>query len=157
MAPRQNYSENEMRRMQHDAVARVQEMQSRARMTVDQGGEVSYVPPQGYNGRNFRNWSTNPNIQHPKRRPQTRQQQQAPPPPPPQPEPEEHPETAAPPPPEPPVAETSPPEGTTTLIQDILGAIGLDDDRLLVIGLLFILINAKADTTLILALIYLLI
>jgi len=44
----------------------------------------------------------------------------------------------------------------TTLLQDILNAIGLDDDRVLILGLILILINSKADTTLILALCYLL-
>ncbi len=44
----------------------------------------------------------------------------------------------------------------TTLLQDILGAVGLDDDRVLILGLILILINSKADTTLILALCYLL-
>ena len=44
----------------------------------------------------------------------------------------------------------------TTLLQDILGGVGLDDDRILILGLILILINDKADTTLILALLYLL-
>jgi len=44
----------------------------------------------------------------------------------------------------------------TTLLQDILGGIGLDDDRILILGLILILINDKADATLILALLYLL-
>jgi hypothetical protein len=44
----------------------------------------------------------------------------------------------------------------TTLIQDILNGIGLDDDRILILGLILILINDKADTTLIFALLYLL-
>ncbi|MCL2856356.1 MAG: hypothetical protein FWE19_01340 [Oscillospiraceae bacterium] len=44
----------------------------------------------------------------------------------------------------------------TTLLQDVLGGVGLDDDRILILGLILILINDKADTTLILALLYLL-
>lgn len=43
-----------------------------------------------------------------------------------------------------------------TLIQGILDGIGIDDDRLTIIGLILILLNQKADYTLILALGYLL-
>ncbi|MCL2580541.1 MAG: hypothetical protein FWE32_11035 [Oscillospiraceae bacterium] len=63
-----------------------------------------------------------------------------------------------PPPDPPPNPEPSQPQGggDTTLLQDILGKVGLDDDRVLILGLILILINDKADTTLILALLYLL-
>lgn len=45
----------------------------------------------------------------------------------------------------------------TTIIEDIVGSLGVDSDTLLIIGLILILVNQKADTTLILALAYLLI
>ena len=44
-----------------------------------------------------------------------------------------------------------------TILGDIMGALGLEEDTLLIIGLLLILINQRADTTLLLALAYLLI
>jgi len=155
--------------MQQDAVSRVREMQSRANLAAQETPPGRFVPPPGYISPNYRNWSTNPSIQ--RRNGRRQQQTSAPtpaaqnPPPPPQ-NPPPPPQNPAPPPnPDPPAQKAAPvlpPEEaangeSTTLIQDILGAIGLDDDRLLIIGLLFILINAKADTTLILALIYLLI
>ncbi|MGI6404132.1 MAG: hypothetical protein ACOX0K_08015 [Oscillospiraceae bacterium] len=56
----------------------------------------------------------------------------------------------------PPNPEPAPKKSDTTLLQDILNAVGLDDDRVLILGLILILINSKADTTLILALCYLL-
>lgn len=57
-----------------------------------------------------------------------------------------------------PLHEAEPPvKKPTTIIEDVMGALGLDEDYLLIIGLLLILINQRADTTLILALAYLLI
>jgi hypothetical protein len=44
-----------------------------------------------------------------------------------------------------------------TVIEEILRALELDEDYLLILGLLMILINQRADTTIILALAYLLI
>jgi len=44
-----------------------------------------------------------------------------------------------------------------TIIGDVMGALGMEEDTLLIIGLLLILVNQKADTTLLLALAYLLI
>lgn len=59
--------------------------------------------------------------------------------------------------PPPPPSKTEPSEEKkTTLLQDILNGVGLDDDRILILGLILILVNDKADTTLILALLYLL-
>jgi len=55
-----------------------------------------------------------------------------------------------------PEAPPQPERKDTTLLQDILGGIGLDDDRILILGLILILVNDKADATLILALLYLL-
>ena len=51
---------------------------------------------------------------------------------------------------------SSPPHAGTTMLDDLIGSLGTDQDTLLIIGLLLILINQKADTTLILALAYLL-
>lgn len=45
----------------------------------------------------------------------------------------------------------------STILEDIISSIGVNDDTILIIGLLMLLINQKADTTLILALAYLLI
>jgi len=49
------------------------------------------------------------------------------------------------------------PTGDGTILGDVMGALGLEEDTLLIIGLLLILVNQKADTTLLLALAYLLI
>lgn len=152
MARRQGYTDSEMMRMQQDAVARVREMQSRARLTAEESEGAGIPTPPGYSGRNYRNWSTNPNIQR-QRMQQVQEEIRQAPSPQREAQREEAPPKAAPPPP-PAEPESREP---TTLIQDILKAVGLDDDRVLIIGLLFLLINAKADTTLILALIYLLI
>ena len=51
---------------------------------------------------------------------------------------------------------SSPPHAGTTMLDDLIGSLGTDQDTLLIIGLLLILINQKVDTTLILALAYLL-
>jgi hypothetical protein len=50
----------------------------------------------------------------------------------------------------------SPLASATTLIEDMVGRLGLESDTLLIIGLILILVNQKADQTLILALAYLL-
>ena len=54
-----------------------------------------------------------------------------------------------------PPRETSGENGT--ILGDVMGALGVEEDSLLIIGLLLILINQRADTTLLLALAYLLI
>lgn len=133
--------------MQQDAVARVREMQQRARQTVDEHGADMATDPSRNGG-----WPASAAGQHSSRRraPQSPNPNlrygdpaQSEPDPPAQP---------APPPPQP----AREPGKDTTVLQDILGAIGLSDDRLLILGLILILINDKADTTLILALCYLL-
>ena len=174
---RQSYAGSGIGAAQQDAVARIREMQDRAR----QNG----VPANPA----FRNWSTNPNM---RRRTSAHHRQEEAYPPPPAPPIDDPPPQQ----PEPPVAPpnanrqvgqgqnyqrrrrqapphahqadyTSPPRQEsgpaaqekpkdTTLLQDILGGIGLDDDRVLILGLVLILINSKADATLILALLYLL-
>lgn len=155
MASRHGYSEKEMARMQQDAISRAREMQSRTRTAGEGQGQGGYIPPPNYSGHNFRNWSTNPNVQRPRSQGGKGKKEQAPPPPPPSPPPP--PPPPEPEPPEPPIPDAPDSPKDTTLIQDVLEAVGIDDDRLLILGLLFLLINAKADTTLILALIYLLI
>ena len=64
------------------------------------------------------------------------------------------------PPPEQSPQQTAPQDGATasgtTILEDLVGAFGADQDTLLIIGLILILINQKADATLILALAYLL-
>lgn len=141
---RKEYTEAELMRMQRDAEDRVREMHNRARQTIEQ----EPVPPP----RN-RNWNSNPNM----RRPGGRRTQSGP-------RPEPQPEPIA---QEPPIQEqeaepqsASPPEAQpqkTTIVEDVMRALNLDEDYLLIIGLLLILVNQRADTTLILALAYLLI
>lgn len=141
---RTQYSEGDMLRMQKDAEARVKDMQSRARRTVEEANNESF-PSSSRN----RNWSSNPNMNRQRGRSQQnssgRQQQGRKPEPP----------------PPPPVQEAAPPEPETkktgTIVSDIMNALNLDEDYLLIIGLMLILINQRADTTLILALAYLLI
>jgi hypothetical protein len=127
--------------MQRDAEARVRDMQRRARETVEEAAPP--LPRQ-------RGWNQNPGMRRNPPYPPNRR-----PPPPPEP-PEEHAPlpTTEPPAPE---SEAPPPEKTGTIVGDIMGALGLDEDYLLIIGLILILVNQKADTTLILALASLLI
>lgn len=157
MPETRSYTSAELNRMQQEAMARMMEMRQE---------------PASGSG-----WSTNPNMPRQDRAP--RQQPPAPPAAPPrqgpggsngqpqaQPQnrrrpgetsrsrsPGRGPANHRPSPPPPPREEK---KGDTTLLQDILGAVGLDDDRVLILGLILILVNAKADTTLILALCYLL-
>lgn len=147
-------------RMQ-EAMARMMEMQQRA-------GTGSASPESS-------GWSTDPNVPRQNRTPRRHQPEPSspppfsprpqppsspgrgrphgPPPPPPQGTPHSSRRQQSPPPPPPPPPKE---KSDTTLLQDILNGIGLDDDRVLILGLILILINAKADTTLILALCYLL-
>jgi|GEM_PF-668119 len=173
-----SYAGSDLDRMRQGAMARVREMQDRARQSTDTANS------------GLHNWSTDPNIR--RRNPASYRQEEPayiPPPPPPSPhEPEPEPEfeqrrqpptnrrhtgtqqrsrgssffgrQTAPPRPDQSGAsstrqQTEKPKDTT-LLQDVLGNVGLDDDRILILGLILILINDKADTTLILALLYLL-
>jgi len=137
---KREYSEAEMARMQRDAEERVREMQNRARAAVEQanGGNNGTQP------RN-RNWNTSSGARRTQQR-RGGQRTEAPPPAPPE---------ASPPPPEPAAPPAQNPR--TTIVEDVMGALSMDEDYLLIIGLLLILINQRADTTLILALVYLLI
>ncbi|MCL2057375.1 MAG: hypothetical protein FWH02_09205 [Oscillospiraceae bacterium] len=146
---RREYSDADMARMQRDAEERVREMQNRARQAVDDtnGGN------NGTQSRN-RNWNNGTGNRRPQQRrggqrqnetPQRQQQR------PQDTQPDIEQDTQ----PEPPVQASS--SQRTTIVEDIMGALGLDEDYLLIIGLLLILINQRADTTLILALAYLLI
>jgi len=158
-----------MMKMQQDAIARVREMQSRTRQAS--GDIPDHPPPPPPPNRRNQGWNTSPGQSRPRHHRMPIQPKIDPPdqfetdltpidniitPPQSVPDPiADHPPEPNPthsPPPDP-----APPEAKTTVIEDILKAVGLDDDRLLIIGLLFILINSKADNTLILALIYLLI
>lgn len=132
---KREYSEAELLRMQRDAEERVREMQSRARQTVEH--DTLNTPPRN------RNWSSGMSGRRSNRRPQPEPERQ--PPPAPEPEPQ----------PQPP--ETPEPKKPTTIIEDVMGVLNLDEDYLLIVGMLLILINQRADTTLILALAYLLI
>ena len=170
----QPYADQNIERIRQEAVAKMREMQEGARR--DDG-----FPGGGAGPRN-RNWSTNPNVQRRNRAARRQAEESAPPEPPAR---ERHPpagggkenpdrqyipeqpsqahhnrsqEAPGPPPTPPPVPQPQPPAPKeTTVLQDILSAVGLDDDRILILGLILILINDKADTTLILALCYLLI
>lgn len=149
---RKQYNEGDMLRMQRDAEERVRAMQSRARQTLEEANSGTLSPSGN------RNWSSGPNRQRNNRhnpysqqRGQSQQNQQHKPQPAPEPIPIPEP---IPEPPRPPAAET---KKDGTIIGDIMGALKLDEDYLLIIGLLLILINQRADTTLILALAYLLI
>lgn len=152
MAETRAYTPEDLNRMQQEAMARMMEMRQEAPRQTG--------------------WSTDPNMPRQNRAPR---QEQPPPPPPQTPPQKSNPQgntgrqqsyhqqqnrrrQSAPPPrgnrqPPPPREEK---RTDTTLLQDILGAVGLDDDRVLILGLILILVNAKADTTLILALCYLL-
>jgi hypothetical protein len=131
------YNEAELREMQREAEARVRDMQRRARETVEDD-----APPRQ------RGWNQNPGMRRYPPHGSGRR-----PPPPPEPE-QQTPEPEAP--PASPDAPTEPSK-TGTLLGDIMGSLGLDEDYLLIIGLILILVNQRADTTLILALAYLLI
>lgn len=176
-ATRRSYMSGNLDRMQREAVARVREMQQR--ISRQEGGETdprfrnwstdpniqrqnraphrqeeeptfTPPPPMQEEPPHFEQQEPHgpqPNRNHYRggggsRRPQQNQphgqrqepRQQAPPSPPPE----------------------GAPQKNTTVLQDILGAVGLDDDRILILGLILLLINDKADTTLILALGYLL-
>ena len=171
---KQSYTGSDLGRIQQEAVTRVRQMQDKAHQNS------------GYGGATFRNWSTNPNFRRsgqPSHRPPPPPPDPPAHTPSPQKPPEDptpgnfrkqeqdnterkqaysaeektgqagqQPRPGRPPNPGP--APEKPKD--TTLLQDILGGVGLDDDRILILGLILILINDKADTTLILALLYLL-
>lgn len=163
------YNEAEMIQMQREAEERVREMQARTRQAAEDANNTG-APLNN-------NWSNNPGMY--RRRPprwsigwpqgqqqnfqQGHQRHQAdrqeassssPSPSPPPSSPPPHAEAPS----RPRVAEGPPPPPKDgTIVGDIMSALSLDEDYLLIIGLLLILINQRADTTLILALAYLLI
>ena len=155
MPPRNDY---DMLLMQQNAERRVREMRSRARTVAMQDELPPSAPPN-------RNWSsaTGRGRQLPSQPLRPAGQQQAPPSNrgfAPQEEPAQSTQDSN----APPQHEHSgndrrresrPSDGT--IIGDVMSALGLEEDTLLIIGLLLILINQKADTTLLLALAYLLI
>ena len=146
--PAQN--EYDMLMMQQNAQRRVREMRNRARSAAMAQDELAPPPPLNRNwssatgrSRRFPSQPLRPSAPSAAPRPERETAHVPPPPPPPTPE------QSAP----PPNAKTS--DGT--VLGDVMGALGLEEDTLLIIGLLLILINQKADTTLLLALAYLLI
>ena len=169
MPARVDYSGSDMLRMQRDAQMRVQQMRDRARAAAG-GGEAE--PELN------RNWSsaTGRRRQFPTQplRPPSNTSppvqshapaQEEPPPPESVAPPHEHIHSET-----PPVnyaqhteentSHRQPPQSENTdgtILGDVMGALGMEDDTLLIIGLLLILLNQKADTTLLLALAYLLI
>lgn len=155
MVGKRFYSEADMMRMQRDAEARVREMQERARVTAQHTEEGG--PPMPPFATGNRNWSTGTNRNR-QNRPQrnggggssnNRQGQAAPP--------RAEPQAEENPPPSQQGAPSAPEEaGNSTILDDIVSSLGLESDTLLIIGLILILVNQKADTTLILALVYLL-
>lgn len=154
------YNEADMLRMQREAEVRVREMQERARRTVSSSGGASgtngnlgaYRPSAGAPLRN-RNWNSNSGSYRQRVGQQQRRGGSSP---------QRHAEPAPAPPhdavPEdrPSAPPVQPEKKGGTLLGDIMTALNLDEDYLLIIGLILILINQKADTTLILALAYLL-
>jgi hypothetical protein len=140
MVGKRFFSEGDMLRMQRDAEERVREMQARARRTAALEGPEdaefpAFVSPN-------RNWRQNPGGWSREELRADRRQNRLQPPP------------------RPPGGmfhvEPPPPPAPTTVIDDIVGALGMEQDTLLIIGLILILINQKADPTLIMALAYLL-
>lgn len=131
---RRQYNEAEMMQMQRDAEMRVREMHSRARKTVENNPQNNRTPRQGQNG----NRPSMQNMQREMRHPHP-------------PQPDALPEVPA------PCQEDCPAPKDGTIVGDILDALHLDEDVLLILGLILILLNQRADTTLILALAYLLI
>ena len=154
MPPKQiSYNQGDMWRMTRDAEQRVREMRERAR-TVAQNYDLPTPPVPS---RENRNWSTEtgrrpdpvpatkmPLRPQPEEESSQREQAQPYQSNQPQPQSRQRPEESA-------------DKKDTTIIQDIVGAVGVGEDTLLILGLILILINQKADTTLILALVYLLI
>ena len=162
---RNYYSQNNMLQMQRSAEARVREMQSLARQALEDANQAVHSGETG-------GWSTNSGRSRsmnnaPSQPGQARQAyDQAHPR---QPvlaqaggavsaDPPQAPPGRAPPPATPPLPPLPPSSAAakTTLVEDVIGRLGLDGDTLLIAGLILILINQKADTTLILALAYLL-
>ncbi|WRS27278.1 hypothetical protein U6B65_13245 [Oscillospiraceae bacterium MB08-C2-2] len=169
------YSERDMMRMQQEAEARVREMHQRAQQTVNEANSRSGNQSSGSNRNTMRNWNPGPNTQRRmapnmsagnspgqntsqqsgrgsqpnstapnQSRPKTGQEQ---------PGSQNEANTRE---QSPPQAEAAAPKAEKTLIQGLLDSIGIDDDRLTILGLMLILLNQKADYTLILALGYLL-
>jgi hypothetical protein len=160
---RREYSDAEIQRMQHEAEDRLREMQERTRQAAARENGAAPQPQAG--NRNWSHWNgarrvsyRSPNQQQEQQRAhqqeqhrtqqqqqRTQQQQQE------QPQPRQHHQH-----PQHRPAQQSP-GPRPTVIEEILRALELDEDYLLILGLLMILINQRADTTIILALAYLLI
>jgi hypothetical protein len=159
---RREYSDAEIQRMQREAEDRVREMQERTKQAA---ARENGAPPQTGN-RNWNHWSgarrvsyrtpgqqqeqhRNAQEQHragQQARPQQQPHQQQHQPPPHHPHPHQQ-QRGAP----------RMPQQRPTVLEELMRALELDEDYLLILGLMLILINQRADTTIILALAYLLI
>jgi hypothetical protein len=155
---RREYSDAEIQRMQREAEDRLREMQERTRQAAAR--ENGAAPPPQTGNRNWSHWNgarrvsyRSPNQQqeqhraHQQEQQRAQQQQQE------QPHQHQHHQRQH---PQHRQAHQSP-GPRPTVIEEILRALELDEDYLLILGLLMILINQRADTTIILALAYLLI
>jgi hypothetical protein len=149
------YSEADMMRMQRDAEERVRDMQRRARQTA--GAPEGDTPPMPNFVSPNRNWNPHPKGRRGQQQEHGNASRQNHPPPEHTTPPEPPPVQGAPDNQRPPIhLPPPPPPKASTLVEDMVGRLGLEPDTLLIIGLLLILINQKADTTVILALVYLL-
>lgn len=148
------YTEDDILRMQQDAVTRVHEFQSRAKSLPFYDVPDSAITP-------YREPAAEPVYEPP-------MEAQAPPEPEPELVPEPVPVTAEPQLPQPGpaaamdqmganhMANVQPPQQSQDPITGILSKLNLDGETLLILGLLFLLYNEKADKTLMMALGYLL-
>ena len=135
-----SYSENDMLRMQQDAEERVREMRNRSNQTTWQ--EEIPMPAFAKSSARSRSWNNSSGTEQ-KENPQQHEENST----------EQnsgHSHNNA----DRPIDEK---KESSTIIEDIVSSLGIDSDRMLIIGLILVLINQKADTTLILALAYLLI
>lgn len=132
------YDSNDMQRMQQDAIRRVQEMHTRAQQSLNRIPE----PPR-------------PAEPAPKRtapplsRPGHSQAQQPPQKPPPHPEPQQAPPAQ--------ISHEPPDGGRETSLAGLFDGLLQDGERTLILVLILLLVSEKADTSLIFALMYLVI
>lgn len=155
-----NYSENDIMRMQQDAMRRVQEMQRRARINLNDTIPAPAQPgrtngqTQNHGGNNPpQNQSTHqPRPQQTQQTQQTQQpQNQSPGHSHTQPSPGNNEHSSS------PLGNlTDLPKKAGSLLSGVFDALGLNSEQLLILAVLFVLINEKADKTVILALCYLL-
>ena len=134
----------DLQRMQQEAIRRVQEMQARARSSLEKSQPAP--EPAQQQGRRPLAGNNRPHLNEERRTGNSRPPEPRPAPPPGEPPAEQH---------RPVVAAHAPPkrEGIT----DIFDALLSDSERTLILLLILLLVDEKADTGLILALMYLII